>query len=86
MALGPGHEVFIFSTTYGVYKKILKLKCLETGAKLIEQSIEFPIKDEKDLFDKTVQKLTEALNSSDKLKLVLVDSIPSNQPFLMPVS
>jgi isopenicillin-N epimerase len=86
--LRPDDKIFIFSTTYGVFKKILKHKCEETGACLVEEQIEFPILDENDLNRKTVAKLEAALEADkleQRIKYIIVDHIPSNQPFLMPV-
>lgn len=83
--LEPGDKILMFSSTYGVYKKILKYKCEQARAVLIEQTIEFPIVDENDLNAKTVSKLEKWLKEDNRIKCVLVDHIPSNQPFLMPV-
>lgn len=86
--LSPGDKIFIFSTTYGVYKKILKDYCIKKKVILIEEPIIFPIINKDDLELKTVEKFKSILNADEeekKIKLVLVDHIPSNQPFLMPI-
>ena len=85
--LDPGDKVFMFSTTYGVYKKILRVKCEESNGTLIEAQIQFPIIDEKDLLNKFVSRLKEILINDEekKIKVVFVDHIPSNQPFLVPI-
>lgn len=84
--LKPNDQIYIFSTTYGVYKKIIKSKCQQTNANLIEEAITFPILDRKDLLDKTLKKLILALelDKEKKIKLIIVDHIPSNQPFVIP--
>ncbi|RNA15003.1 L-cysteine desulfhydrase 1 isoform X2 [Brachionus plicatilis] len=86
--LSPGDKIFIFSTTYGVYKKILKDYCIKKKAILIEEAISFPIIDEKDLMQKTLGKFKSILSEDEedkKIRLVLIDHIPSNQPFLVPI-
>jgi isopenicillin-N epimerase len=81
-------KIFIFSTTYGAYKKALKSKCEQVAANLIEQAVEFPIKDANDLNDKIVNKLQEALSEDEpchQIKYVFVDHVTSNQAFVMPI-
>ena len=86
--LKPGDKILTFSTTYGSYKKILRAECVKKGAVLVEEPIKFPIQTKTDLHNQYVLKLNEILNEdSDKkeLKYILVDHIPSNSPFLVPV-
>ena len=87
MLLEAGDKIFIFSTTYGVYKKLLQHKCSKTGAILIEKLINFPILDEGELEAKTVFALKNVLdNDTEKrIKYIIVDQIPSQSPFLMPI-
>lgn len=86
--LNKDDKVYIYSTTYGVYKKILRTLCQTTGSSLIEEVIEFPIIDENDLEEKTLGKLKQALEHDSvnkRIKYIFIDHIPSNQPFLMPI-
>lgn len=67
---------------------LLKEICIKSEANLIEEKIEFPIKNYQDLVSKSVQKLSQALDKDEKekhIKFVIVDHVPSNQPFLMPI-
>lgn len=88
LKLNPGDKIFIFSTTYGVYKKILKEFCAKEKLILVEEAISFPIHNESDLENKTLEKFKSVLGSDEKekkIKLVLIDHVPSNQPFLIPI-
>jgi isopenicillin-N epimerase len=88
LKLKQGEKIFIWSTTYGVYKKILREKCQTENGVLIEENVEYPINDEVDLNERFLGKLEKALevDSVDrKIKYVFVDHIPSNQPFLVPI-
>lgn len=87
--LNPGEKILIFSTTYGVFKKILREKCEESKAILVEELIKFPINTETDLKEKFVGRLKTLLDEDEpsrKIKHIFVDHIPSNQPFLVPVN
>ena len=88
LKLNPEEKILIFSTTYGVYKKILREKCQTENGFLIEETIEYPINDEEDLNAKFIGKLEKALEADSverKIKCIFVDHIPSNQPFLVPI-
>jgi isopenicillin-N epimerase len=88
LKLNRNEKIFIFSTTYGCYKKILRRLCGDKAAELIEETIDFPILDKTDLNSKTVDRLKLHLEADDKKKLIkyiVVDFIPSNTPFLMPI-
>ena len=68
---------------------IKKDKCSKTGAILIEQAIDFPIRTETELVKKTVCKMAQILDEDSKtdrrIKYIIVDHIPSNQPIVMPI-
>lgn len=81
----PNENFFIFNTTYGVYKKILKNFCFENCMKLIEEQIEFPLLTELDINNQIISKLKKSLGELSNIKYVLVDYIPSNHPFVMPI-
>jgi isopenicillin-N epimerase len=90
LKLEKNNKVFIFNTTYGVYKKILRDWCHRNEAYLVEETIEFPIIDDQDLEEKAVQKLESVLRKDDsegekKIKYIFLDHIPSNHPFIMPI-
>ena len=88
LQLAAADQIFIFSTTYGAYKKRLKEECASCDARLVEVTIDFPIVDSADLRAKTVAKLAAALAADGlarRLRCVFVDHVPSNQPFVMPV-
>ena len=86
--LKQGEKVFIWSTTYGVYKKILREKCQAEQGVLVEEIVEYPITSETDLKEKFLDKLEQVLDADSverRIKYVFVDHIPSNQPFVVPV-
>lgn len=88
LKLDSEEKIFIFSTTYGVYKKILREKCQSENGYLIEETVEYPINDEADLNEKFLGKLDKVLEADSeqrKIKFIFVDHIPSNQPFLVPI-
>lgn len=88
MILKPSNKVVIFNTTYGIYKKLLRAKCEESGAELLEETIMFPIQNQAELEQKYVEKLRELLKADSKsqsIKYVFVDHIPSNFPFVLPI-
>ncbi|CAF0954960.1 unnamed protein product [Brachionus calyciflorus] len=88
LTLKKGEKIFILSTTYGVYKKILREYCDKNEVILIEEQISFPINDKIELETQTLKKLELNLikdENEHKIKLILIDHIPSNQPFLMPI-
>jgi isopenicillin-N epimerase len=78
-------KIFIFNTTYGVYKKILKIFCNENSIELIEEQILFPILTQFDFDTQIVEKLKKKLEENNDIKYVFVDYIPSNHPFRMPI-
>lgn len=80
--LESNEKIFIYSTTYGVYKKILRHKF---AGQIIEHQINFPILDENDSNFKIIKPLEDLLQSDKSIKYVICDHIPSNQPFLMPI-
>lgn len=61
--------------------------CHKFGAILIEEKVEFPIKGRADLLSKTVSKLDQIISNDteNRIKYIIVDHIPSNQPFIMPI-
>lgn len=83
--LENNEKIFIFNTTYGVYKKILKNYCTENGALLIEEQIKFPLLNQSDFENEILLKLKNYLDGDDMIKYVFIDYIPSNHPFIMPV-
>ena len=86
ISIKPKEKILIFSTTYGVYKKILRHKCEQSNAQLVEQKVEFPILDEEDLNRKFITKLNDILmEDNNEIKFIFVDHVPSNQPFLIPI-
>jgi isopenicillin-N epimerase len=85
MVLTRGNKVFIFSTTYGIYKKLLRVKCEQSNAHLIEQNVEFPIRDRESLLNIFVSNLTTLIENDSEIKYIMVDHIPSNIPFVLPV-
>ncbi len=88
ICLKPNDKIVIYSTTYGVYTKILREKCISSKATLVEIKIELPILNENDLNQKYIDSLSNILeeDSEDKLiKYVFVDHIPSNIPFVLPI-
>jgi len=87
--LNRNEKVFIYSTTYGVFKKILREKCAKSDAILIEHTVNFPINTQQELERNFLQSLADKLanDSNDKLiKYVFVDHIPSNHPFIVPIN
>jgi isopenicillin-N epimerase len=80
--LKPNEKMLIFSTTYGVYKKILRSKFNQD---LIEIVIKFPILNEDDVLSQIIKPFENQLNNDKSIKYVLIDHIPSNQPFIMPI-
>ena len=78
-------KMFIFNTTYGVYKKILKVFCIENNIELIEEQILFPLLTQFDFDTQIIEKLKKKLEEYDEIKYIFVDYIPSNHPFIMPV-
>lgn len=84
MDLKGGDKVLVFSTTYGIFKKLLKAECEKSNAELLEEQVEFPIHSKEDLIDKFVSKLG-VLIKDKAVKYVMVDHIPSNVPFVLPV-
>ncbi|CAF0980372.1 unnamed protein product [Adineta steineri] len=74
-------HIFIMNTMYGAYKKYLKKICLETGAKLYEFSIEFPIDD----INKVLDKIKFVLKSN-KFTYAFFDHISSQSPFILPIN
>ena len=88
ISIKPNEKILTFSTTYGAYKKILRHKCEQSKAQLVEQKVEFPILDQDDLNRKFITKLNDILVGDEEEKLVkfiFVDHVPSNQPFLIPI-
>jgi len=88
ISLKPNEKILIYSTTYGVYSKILRDKCVNSQALLVEIKVELPILSETDLNQKFIDSLLKILeeDSADKLiKYVFVDHIPSNIPFVLPI-
>ena len=84
--LNGNDKILIFNTTYGVYKKILKNKCRQNGADLIEIEINFPLLNTKDFNEQIIEPFCAVLEKEKSIKYIFVDHIPSNQPFLMPIS
>ena len=87
--LKQGEKIFIYSTAYGVYKKILREKCLLENGVLVEELVEYPIENESDLNAKFLDKLEKALDADSterKIRYVFVDHVPSNQPFVVPIA
>jgi len=83
--LNPGEQVFIFNTSYGAFKKILKAFCKTKAANLVEETIQFPLMSENDIKREIFDKLEKHLLSNTQTKYVFVDYIPSNHSFVMPV-
>jgi isopenicillin-N epimerase len=89
MKLNRNEKVFIYSTTYGVYKKILREKCTKSDAILIEHTVNFPIFTQEDLDRNFLQSLAYNLANDaneKRIKYVFVDHIPSNHPFIVPIN
>lgn len=83
--LKPHDEIFIFNTTYGVYKKILRKYCANNEVNLIEETIEFPLLTQDDIKTKVIDKFKQVLEEHDSIKYVFIDYIPSNHSFIMPI-
>ena len=84
--LNVNDKILIFSSTYGVYKKILKNICKQTRAELIEIEISFPLLNLEDFSEQIIEPFRAILEKERLIKYVFVDHIPSNQPFLMPIN
>ncbi|XP_060551212.1 uncharacterized protein LOC132712792 [Ruditapes philippinarum] len=78
--LKQGDNVFILNVTYGAVKKMLRWRCEQTGAQLQEVEVDFPIKDKQQLIDYVDKNLKEGSS------LAVFDHIPSNTPFIMPLT
>jgi len=76
---GPGQRALIFSVAYGSTKKLLRKLSDECGLQVDEVAVEFPLAGEEVLLDS----LGAALNP--ETKLVVLDAMPSNAPFLLPL-
>ncbi|XP_045197118.2 uncharacterized protein LOC123551905 [Mercenaria mercenaria] len=76
--LKQGDTVFIFNITYGAVKKMLRLRCEQTGAQIQEVEVDFPITGKQQLIYYVEANLKEGT------RLAVFDHIPSNTPFIMP--
>lgn len=76
---GPEHRMLAYSVAYGSTKKLLNRISQECGAAVDEASLQFPLEGE--------AVLLEALASSlhPETLLVVLDAIPSNAPFVLPL-
>lgn len=76
-------KIVIYSTAYGVYKKILRDKFKQN---INEIQVKFPIMDTNQLRSQIIEPLEYLLEHDKAIKYVFVDHIPSNQPFVMPIA
>jgi len=76
---GPEHRILTLSVAYGSTKKLLRQVSSECGAQLDEAVVEFPLPDEGPVLDA----LSNAL--CPETKLVVLDAVPSNAPFVLPL-
>lgn len=76
---GPDDRMLAFSCAYGTTKKLLRKLSEECGAQVDEAAVSFPLEDEEQLLDS----LRAALRP--ETKLVVLDAVPSNAPFVLPL-
>lgn len=74
-----GHRMACLSVTYGSTKKMLRALAEETGAIVDEAPVSFPIEDEEGVLQALENTLTP------ETTLVVLDHIPSNAPFVLPL-
>lgn len=79
-SLGPEDRALTFSVAYGSTKRILRKLSEESGFQLDEALVEFPLERE----DALLAALRAALRPTTKL--VVLDVIPSNAPFVLPLN
>jgi len=80
LSFKPGDVILTFNVTYGAVKKLVKHVCERTGAVNVEAQIDFPVSGKQQI----LQTLSQFLDSHPA-KLAIIDHIPSNTPFVMPV-
>lgn len=80
LKFSPGDIILSYDFTYGAVKKLLRQVCKDTGAELKEITTHFPISDPQELIEALKSDVGEA-----GVKLLVLDHIPSNTPFIVPV-
>ncbi|XP_071114879.1 uncharacterized protein [Haliotis cracherodii] len=76
-----GDVIFMFSNTYGAVKKLVRQVCVDTGAVVSEVTVNFPLEGPQQLIDLVKDNL-----DGNKTKLAIFDHIPSNTPYITPLS
>lgn len=76
---GPQHRLLSYSVSYGSTKKLLRKISEECGAQLDEAVVDFPLADEGPVLD------TLAAALRPETALVVLDAVPSNAPFVLPL-
>lgn len=76
---GPEQRVLTYNVAYGATKKLLRKVSEECGVQLDEAVVEFPLEG----YDALLAALEEQLRP--ETSLVVLDAIPSNAPFVLPV-
>jgi len=76
---GPQDRIAHLQVAYGSTKKLISEIAVQTGASVDEVPIKFPIQDEEDV----LEALADALTT--ETTLVVLDHIPSNAPFVLPL-
>jgi len=76
---GPEQRALAFSVAYGSTKKLLRKVSEETGLQLDEATLEFPLEGETQVLDALAAALLP------ETSLVVLDAVPSNAPFVLPV-
>ncbi|XP_025097548.1 probable L-cysteine desulfhydrase, chloroplastic isoform X2 [Pomacea canaliculata] len=80
LTFSQGDIIVCLSVTYGAVKKLLRQICEDTGAELKEIHLDFPITGEEQVVDAVRQVI-----SKENVKLAVLDHIPSNAPFILPL-
>jgi isopenicillin-N epimerase len=76
----PGDEIVTTSHVYGAVRKTLQFICQQTGAKLVEAQVPFPLNAEADAIAAIAAKL------NPKVKLLAIDHVTSPTALILPVA